>query len=143
MTFAFRLDLYALCTPELKQSLDGPRAALEKLELARASDASAGADLEAMRPDGAQLENRCGLYDLVAIISHQGRAVDSGHYVAWVREGDDDEHWLKFDDDKVSRCSKDDVKKLSGKGGADWHMAYICIYRAVDVYAAEQFATSS
>jgi len=51
---------------------------------------------------------------------------DGGHYVAWVRvQGDD---WVKLDDEKISVCRSEDIKKLSG--GGDWHIAYICLYRS-------------
>jgi len=66
-----------------------------------------------------------GYYDLQAVITHQGRMADAGHYIGWVRHKDDD--WLKFDDDVVTPCTTDDIMKLSG--GGDWHMAYILIYR--------------
>ncbi|CAI9767158.1 unnamed protein product [Fraxinus pennsylvanica] len=45
-----------------------------------------------------------GIYDLVAVLTHKGRRADSGHYIAW-------------------------VKQETG----DWHMAYICMYKARDV----------
>ena len=34
----------------------------------------------------------------------------------------------KFDDDKVSQVSQEDITKL--EGGGDWHTAYMCLYRA-------------
>jgi ubiquitin carboxyl-terminal hydrolase 14 len=34
----------------------------------------------------------------------------------------------KFDDDKVSKVTEDEIKKL--EGGGDWHTAYICLYKA-------------
>ena len=40
-----------------------------------------------------------GFYELVAVLTHQGRSADGGHYIAWVKESND--KWLKFDDDKV------------------------------------------
>lgn len=27
-----------------------------------------------------------GVYDLIAVLTHQGRSADSGHYVAWVKQ---------------------------------------------------------
>lgn len=36
--------------------------------------------------------------------------------------------WLKFDDDKVSEVTEEDIKKLSG--GGDWHCAYLLLYRS-------------
>lgn len=38
--------------------------------------------------------------------------------------------WFLYDDDKVSRVADDDIKKLTGSGGSDWHLAYICVYKA-------------
>jgi len=69
--------------------------------------------------------NETGLYDLAAVITHKGRTADSGHYVAWVRETKD--MWLKYDDEDVSPVNEEDIKKL--KGGGDWHMAYLLLYR--------------
>ncbi|KAJ1658006.1 deubiquitinating enzyme [Dispira simplex] len=71
--------------------------------------------------------NPSGQYELCAVLTHQGRATNSGHYIAWVRKRDSDD-WFKFDDDKVSMVKEADIEKLSG--GGDWHTAYICLYRA-------------
>ena len=35
--------------------------------------------------------------------------------------------WLKFDDEIVSSVKTQDILAL--RGGGDWHMAYICVYR--------------
>jgi len=70
--------------------------------------------------------NTTGLYELVAVITHKGRTADSGHYVAWVRETTD--MWLKYDDEDVSPVNEEEIKKL--KGGGDWHMAYLLLYRS-------------
>ncbi|KND04956.1 ubiquitin-specific protease UBP6 [Spizellomyces punctatus DAOM BR117] len=69
--------------------------------------------------------NVSGQYDLVAVLTHIGRAADSGHYIGWVKHGED--QWWKFDDDKVSQIKPEDVEKL--EGGGDWHTAYIALYR--------------
>jgi len=61
----------------------------------------------------------------VAVITHKGRTADSGHYVAWVRDTKD--MWLKYDDEDVSPVNEEEIKKL--KGGGDWHMAYLLLYR--------------
>jgi len=66
-----------------------------------------------------------GLYDLFAVITHKGRDADSGHYVGWSKESE--EEWLRFDDDVVGRVKADEVKALSG--GGDWHMAYVLFYK--------------
>jgi ubiquitin carboxyl-terminal hydrolase 14 len=71
--------------------------------------------------------NVSGQYDLVAVLTHVGRAADSGHYIGWVKDPVSKE-WLKFDDDRVSPVKEEDIQKL--EGGGDWHTAYICLYRA-------------
>ncbi|KAI9088744.1 hypothetical protein DFS34DRAFT_421316 [Phlyctochytrium arcticum] len=75
--------------------------------------------------------NVSGQYELVAVLTHVGRAADSGHYIGWVKHTDD--QWWKFDDDKVSQISPEDISKL--EGGGDWHTAYICLYRSKRVFA--------
>jgi uncharacterized UBP type Zn finger protein len=39
----------------------------------------------------ANLKNKSGLYELIAVLSHRGRSADSGHYVAWIKEGESNE----------------------------------------------------
>lgn len=36
------------------------------------------------------------------------------------------DEWFKFDDDKVSVVSPEDILRLSG--GGDWHIAYVLLY---------------
>lgn len=72
--------------------------------------------------------NNHGVYDLWAVLSHQGRSSDGGHYISFVRQSDDEDDWLEFNDDKVSHRNAEDVRKLSGAGGVDWHIAYlVCV----------------
>uniref|UniRef100_A0A673M6Y6 Ubiquitin carboxyl-terminal hydrolase n=1 Tax=Sinocyclocheilus rhinocerous TaxID=307959 RepID=A0A673M6Y6_9TELE len=68
--------------------------------------------------------NNSGYYDLQAVLTHQGRSSSSGHYVGWVKRKEDE--WVKFDDDKVSVVTPEDILKLSG--GGDWHIAYVLLY---------------
>uniref|UniRef100_A0A4W3J672 Ubiquitin carboxyl-terminal hydrolase n=1 Tax=Callorhinchus milii TaxID=7868 RepID=A0A4W3J672_CALMI len=68
--------------------------------------------------------NNSGYFDLMAVLTHQGRSSSSGHYLAWVRRKADE--WIKFDDDKVSIVAPEDILKLSG--GGDWHIAYVLLY---------------
>jgi len=102
-----------------------------KSETTSASSSSSSADLD---EEGlprlwtpAPFENETGLYELFALITHKGRSADSGHYVAWVKENDD--FWLCYDDEEVKPQNDNDIKQLVGKGGADWHIAYMCFYR--------------
>ena len=72
-----------------------------------------------------------------ALITHKGRASNSGHYVAWIRVGDGDDDveekntknnnqenvgnskWAACDDTDVYPVSEAEILKLSG--GGDWH----------------------
>jgi len=62
-------------------------------------------------------------------LTHQGRSSDSGHYISWVHRSG--ESWLKYDDDKVSEASTEDITNL--KGGGDWHMGYYFFYRKLEL----------
>lgn len=99
-------------------------------------------------------EEVTGVYELIAVLTHQGRAADGGHYVAWVKADPPAEDttaptpatgparragasaasaasaapWIKLDDNKVSLTTAEEVLKLSG--GGDWHTAYMLLYRA-------------
>lgn len=48
------------------------------------------------------------------------------------------DEWVKFDDDKVSVVTPEDILKLSG--GGDWHIAYVLIYgpRRLEIMEEEQ-----
>lgn len=70
-----------------------------------------------------------GRYQLIAVLTHQGRSSDAGHYIAWTHKKDD--KWVKYDDETTTFCNLTDVLEL--KGGGDWHMAYICVYKRMEV----------
>eukprot|EP01029_Cantina_marsupialis_P003033 TRINITY_DN1287_c1_g1_i1.p1 TRINITY_DN1287_c1_g1~~TRINITY_DN1287_c1_g1_i1.p1 ORF type:complete len:345 (-),score=158.90 TRINITY_DN1287_c1_g1_i1:190-1224(-) len=66
-----------------------------------------------------------GHYDLIGVVTHKGRSVNSGHYMGWTRKDGDD--WYCFDDDKVDPCGSEDIKNLAG--GGDYDMSYMCFYK--------------
>ena len=68
--------------------------------------------------------NSSGYYDLQAVLTHKGRSIESGHYVAWRRVRGDE--WVQLDDDKVTPRTTADILKLSG--GGDWHTSYLLLY---------------
>ncbi|KAH9031899.1 hypothetical protein EDB85DRAFT_2238762 [Lactarius pseudohatsudake] len=77
--------------------------------------------------------SQTGVYDLVAIITHKGAAADSGHYIAFVARQaltgkEEDQDWIKFDDDKVSVFPAEKLSTLDG-GGED-SAAYVLIYKS-------------
>lgn len=86
--------------------------------------------------------NQTGLYELRAVVTHQGASADSGHYTAYVKKegrrdaatgkrGEEDGKWWWFNDDKVSEVEGDRIETLSG--GGESHSALILVYRAVEV----------
>ena len=83
----------------------------------------------AKEADGAECgDNKTGRYELFAVITHQGRTAEGGHYVGWVKK--DKKKWLVFDDETVAEIDAERVKELYG--GGDWHIAYMCLYRKMD-----------
>ena len=72
-------------------------------------------------------------YRYVAIVTHKGAAADSGHYIAFVARRaltgkEEDENWVKFDDDKVSVFPTEKLGTLDG-GGED-SSAYVLLYKS-------------
>jgi len=109
LDFPFDLDLYPYCSQDLKD-----RVAQNRTDNA---------------PPNPPYENCNGRYELIAVISHKGRGAEGGHYVGWVRDEQDENMWLQYDDDNVTVKDREFIKKLYGTEGADWHIAYMCIYR--------------
>jgi len=66
-----------------------------------------------------------GRYLLIAVLTHQGRSSESGHYIGWVHQKDD--NWVKYDDDVITYVKSQEILDL--RGGGDWHMNYICILK--------------
>ncbi|GAM17761.1 hypothetical protein SAMD00019534_009360 [Acytostelium subglobosum LB1] len=156
--FPFTLDVFDLCTPELKEKLSVKRKIMDDIyndsSLKRKPEDEEMADAPAeKKPDNTKQaavstaldapidikSNDTGKYELTAVLTHQGRFADSGHYVAWVKK--EDNVWMKFDDSIVSTHNNEDIKKLFG--GGEWHMAYILIYRSVTVDAPATTTTDT
>jgi ubiquitin carboxyl-terminal hydrolase 14 len=123
VTFPKVLDIYEFCAPETQRSLDVGRDMQRQMR-------EEGKDEDPMSLDaelGTGIET--GQYQLVGVVTHKGRSADSGHYVGWVHYKDD--LWVCYDDERVEFVSIDDILRLSG--GGDWHMAYICLYRKLQL----------
>ncbi|KAL2641416.1 hypothetical protein R1flu_009003 [Riccia fluitans] len=147
--YPLTLDVFEFCTEELKEKLKLPRKLLQaqedvKVGLAKAKkkEGKEGADEEMREASSSSgtvaapaQEEPTGIFDLVAVLTHKGRSADSGHYVAWVKQ--ESGKWVEFDDDNPIPQREEDITKLSG--GGDWHMAYICLYKA-RVYRSEDGA---
>uniref|UniRef100_A0A914MQP3 Ubiquitin carboxyl-terminal hydrolase n=2 Tax=Meloidogyne TaxID=189290 RepID=A0A914MQP3_MELIC len=157
--FPMVLDMYDTCTPELQEKLKPARQHLAEYEETRMEmlrNAKLAEDPEAKKPCLTPKgfypntfsddigSNNSGFYELKALITHKGRASNSGHYVAWIRVGDGDDDveekntknnnqenvgnskWAACDDTDVYPVSEAEILKLSG--GGDWHCAYVLLY---------------
>lgn len=137
--FPFILDTYELCTDKLKAELLPNRKEFQEFEekhlenVKKQKTNSGKQEMDAMETDSKEvalwdaIAKPTGQYELIAVLTHKGRMADLGHYVGWVKQSQD--KWVKYDDDVVSYCNNEEIKKLSGKGGGDWHMAYMIVYR--------------
>ncbi|KAI5336864.1 PREDICTED: ubiquitin [Prunus dulcis] len=145
--YPLQLDIFDLCSDDLRKRLEAPRRTLrdeegKKLGL-KSNEKSSGSkdndikmsDVEGSSNGSGEASNptpeeaagaMTGIYDLVAVLTHKGRSADSGHYVAWVKQ--ESGKWIEYDDDNPIPQREEDITKLSG--GGDWHMAYICMYKA-------------
>lgn len=100
-------------------------------------------DPELRKDDGA---NQSGIYELRAVVTHQGASADSGHYTAYVKKtgakdpvtgkvGEEDGKWWWFNDDKVTEVTSDKIDALAG--GGESHSALILLYKAIPMPTAE------
>mmetsp|Transcript_18939 Transcript_18939/g.55597 ORF Transcript_18939/g.55597 Transcript_18939/m.55597 type:complete len:165 (+) Transcript_18939:2-496(+) len=105
-----------------------PAAAAAGSSAAAPAAAAPGLPPVVLPPAVSKRDNLTGRYELFAIVTHEGRTAEGGHYVAWVKQ--EDGGWLVFDDETVARVTADKIKKLHG--GGDYHMAYMCFYRHSD-----------
>ncbi|XAR67647.1 Ubiquitinyl hydrolase 1 [Bertholletia excelsa] len=148
--YPLELDVYDLCSDDLRKKLEAPRQILrdeegKKLGLRTGEKSSTSVDKDVKMTDaegslsggGESSKTQegvvsdkemhlTGVYDLVAVLTHKGRSADSGHYVAWIKQ--ENGKWIQYDDDNPIPQREEDITKLSG--GGDWHMAYICMYKA-------------
>uniref|UniRef100_A0A674MZP1 Ubiquitin carboxyl-terminal hydrolase n=1 Tax=Takifugu rubripes TaxID=31033 RepID=A0A674MZP1_TAKRU len=125
--FPLMLDVYELCTSELQEKMLTIRSRFKEVEdkkLEKQPDGAKEVKYEPFSFPDDMGSNNSGYYDLQAVLTHQGRSSSSGHYVGWVKRKEDE--WFKFDDDKVSVVTAEDILRLSG--GGDWHIAYVLLY---------------
>lgn len=120
--FSKIIDVYDLCSDSTK----------ELINLGRDIETKYLKEDKNFRIDKVQkTENMIptGRYQLIGVVTHQGRSSDSGHYIGWVHKKDD--KWTKYDDDTITTVNTQEILEL--KGGGDWHMAYICLFKRLEV----------
>lgn len=123
--FSKIIDLYDLCSDSTKVILDMGRKIESKM---LKDDKNFRIDNPVNNPENREMIPT-GRYQLIAVVTHQGRSSESGHYIGWTHKAGD--KWTKYDDDTISTVNVTDILEL--KGGGDWHMAYICIYKRLEV----------
>ncbi|MCQ2820450.1 MAG: hypothetical protein MJ252_24565 [archaeon] len=128
--FSKVIDLYDMCADDTKELLNLGR----KIESKMLKD-DRNFKIENVKKQPGVDMIPTGRYQLISLITHQGRSSESGHYIGWVHKKDD--KWLKYDDDTVSMVTTNDILEL--KGGGDWHMAYICFFKQLEVPFMEVF----
>jgi ubiquitin carboxyl-terminal hydrolase 14 len=122
--FSKIIDLYDMCTEETKELLNLGR----KIESKLMKD-DKDFKIENVKKEEGKEYVPTGRYQLISVLTHQGRSSESGHYIGWVHKKDD--KWLKYDDKDVTMVSTNEVLELKGVG--DWHLAYICFFRQLEV----------
>lgn len=125
-----QLDLFEFTGGELRERLAAARekAVQDKAKAIEAKEAKGAAETAMTDADTegdvtAGPKESCE-YELTGVVAHRGRDADSGHYVAYVKQG---KQWLKCDDASVEPVDEDAVLALAG--GGDWQMAYLCVYK--------------
>ncbi|EEB07163.1 ubiquitin carboxy terminal hydrolase Ubp6 [Schizosaccharomyces japonicus yFS275] len=155
--FPFELDAVEFCTPELAQKLVPVRDQFRefskfkdecerahkrsKIEATEQEKEQEEEDLATrvavcqslVSPDLADDEgaSKCGLYDLIGVLSHAGASANSGHYQAWIRNPENKKEWFQFNDDKITVVDQDRIESLDGGGESD--SAYILLYRTKEL----------
>ena len=122
--FSKIIDIYDMCTEDTKDLLNIGRNIESKL-MKNDKDFK----VENVKKEEGKEYVPTGRYQLISVLTHQGRSSESGHYIGWVHKKDD--KWLKYDDSEVTMVTTNEVLEL--KGGGDWHMAYICFFKQLEV----------
>ncbi|CAN6632121.1 ubiquitin carboxyl-terminal hydrolase 6 [Trichomonascus vanleenenianus] len=114
------------------QSLDGElsKDVNKEGKLSDSKKADLQAKLSEALDPSLRADNGCnpiGLYELSAVITHQGANADSGHYQCFVKNDDEEGTWWRFNDDKVTIVDETRIEGLAGGGESD--SALILLYR--------------
>lgn len=122
--FSKVIDLYDLCSEGTKEILNLGRN-IETKMLKNDKNYRVG---DSVAQEGKEMIPT-GRFQLISLVTHEGRSSESGHYIGWANKKDD--KWTKFDDDNITQVNLTDILEL--KGGGDWPMAYMAIYKRMEV----------
>ncbi|CAI2179213.1 14091_t:CDS:10 [Funneliformis geosporum] len=134
--FPMELDVTEFCTDELKNKILPVRNSLLELEKERASSKRKAKLAENFSSQNAtdstnetnkETTNVEELEKIKKLIDPE-LAKDVGANVSGLYELYE---WIKYDDDKVSIVTEEDIQKLDG--GGDWHIAYILLYKSKQI----------
>jgi len=142
--FSKLFDIFEFCTDKVKDDLKRARAILaDRMEddanqrnkakaaangtpAAEVSNSATATDIDLQGISEDELQPvATGQYDILSIVTHQGRQANRGHYIGWVKK--DEDRWYKFDDDKVTEHNWKDLD-LSG-GRSDYHIAVLLMFQ--------------
>ncbi|KAL0837658.1 hypothetical protein Bca101_089548 [Brassica carinata] len=133
--YPLELDIYELCSEELRKKLEAPRQKLRDEKDKRLGTSSMDSDVKMTDAEEPSKESgksstaaQTRIYDLVSVLTHEGITTDNGHYLAWVKQ--ESGTWIKYDDTRLSPQQEEDIMKLSGDGTGGDPMAYIIMYKA-------------
>ncbi|UKK02926.2 ubiquitin carboxyl-terminal hydrolase [Theileria orientalis] len=153
------IDVTSLCEEDLQKKLRAARSYelkkedAENMEVDKEDNGNKAEHKTEVNPekpaiDGYQLsegEYATGKYELISIVTHQGRTADAGHYICWskdtrdmkssgtteeagVKKGKTEDKWLKFDDDVVTEHDWGTFDLCGGR--SDYHIAVLLLYKA-------------
>lgn len=117
-----QLDMYDHCSDELKLALETARQVSSK------SVALGSSCMDTDQADSsASKKHLTGVYNLVAVITHNGPTTNSGHYVSWIKQTN--ETWTRLDDHVATSHEEQEILSLCG-GADEEHVAYLYLYKA-------------
>ncbi len=126
--FSKIVDLYDMCSDSTKEILNIGRNIETKM-----LKEDKNFRIENVINDGSKEMVPTGRYQLISMVTHQGRSSESGHYIGYAHKKDD--KWTKYDDDTITTVNVTDILEL--KGGGDWPMGYMCIFKRLEVPFSE------
>eukprot|EP00210_Caulerpa_lentillifera_P003757 g3589.t1 len=129
ITFPTTLDLFEFCSEDFKNQLSPARKIVEEMKNKEINEKREEVSQPTEASSSVLKTALTGCYDLMGVLTHKGRSSNSGHYVSWVKQ--DDNQWVEFDDEELILRNQEDIMELSG--GGDWHMAYLLLYKAQKV----------